>query len=215
MKILQPFPTITPAPSVYRLQFDGNQNLLVIPTNPLFYSQVFTFECLLQTQSNANFAAIATTCLVGVAGWALELNGLKLLFHAKTDRSDALNGSTPLDLSEHHIAVTNDATHLTLWLDGALEAQAAAIIVTPQAAPFLFAGDPQGGSNFLAGKMRQIAYHKTARYTAPFSPPTMPINDANTVGLWKCSEGSGLVARDATGNGNDATLTGTPTPTWV
>ena len=37
-------------------------------------------------------------------------------------------------------------------------------------------------------------------------------SDANLVGCWQMEEGSGAVLIDATANGNDATITGSPLP---
>jgi len=67
----------------------------------------------------------------------------------------------------------------------------------------------------FTGIIDEVRVSDIIRHTANFTPPTRKYSpDANTMGLWHFDEGTGTIAYDVSGNGNNATLS-TPAPTWV
>jgi len=65
-------------------------------------------------------------------------------------------------------------------------------------------------------ELSEIRISDTRRYTGTtYTVPTAPFtDDANTVGLYHCNEGSGTTMTDSSGDGNNGELLGSPVPTW-
>ncbi|MCK6532266.1 MAG: LamG domain-containing protein [Polyangiaceae bacterium] len=113
-----------------------------------------------------------------------------------------------------HVAFSYDASGARGYVDGV---PVASIVST---------GDPADESStayiggiFRDGKQEglvdtwvaELRISAVARYTAAFKPAATLGSDANTLGYWPLSEGVGVVANDASGNGVTGTITGA---TW-
>jgi hypothetical protein len=63
----------------------------------------------------------------------------------------------------------------------------------------------------LPGYIAEVRLASTALYTAPFTPPSVPLSaGAGIAGLWHMDEGSGQFALDSSGNLRHGILGSTP-----
>lgn len=126
-------------------------------------------------------------------------------------------GITTLSTGQHHVGMSYDGSTLRLLLDGAVVASTAQTgTVTTSTNNLYFGADPAHTSEMFEGVIAEVRISNVARYTGSYTIPTNQfVSDANTVGLWHFSEGSGTTTADSSGNSNPGTLTGTPTPAWV
>jgi len=77
----------------------------------------------------------------------------------------------------------------------------------PYSQPLYLGRDSFAGQHFLSGYLNEIRISSVVRYNADFTVPTEKFTpDADTVALYHFDEGSGAVAHDASGNGNDLTM---------
>jgi len=140
-----------------------------------------------------------------------------------------------LDGAWHHVAVTRQASNgrLTIWVDGALDAQLASSAATGDvsyrvgrstphpADPFLVFGAEKhdAGSEYPSfnGWLDEVRVSTGLRYTAAFTRPTARFTvDASTAALYHFDEGTGLTMGDAAGTspGQRRVHTGTGGPQW-
>ena len=65
----------------------------------------------------------------------------------------------------------------------------------------------------LDASFRDIHYSKVVRHTTNFIPFLGELPDTNTIGLWRCNEGSGTTIHDVSPNHNNGSIVGT-TYSW-
>ena len=115
----------------------------------------------------------------------------------------------------HHIALSYDGATARFFLDGKLgDALALTGSTTVEAVPLRL-----GNTNTtlsLGGVLQEVRISNIARYTSNFTPQTTPfIPDANTLGLWHMSEGTGTTCFDSGPNGLHGKSAGNPYPSWA
>lgn len=135
----------------------------------------------------------------------------------------------------HHIAMVRDSDNvISIWVDGALDAQALgpsgdgsfAADLGPDidaADAYLVLGGPKQGASAdpgFTGWIDELRLSDDRLYDGPFEPPYPPlaIVSNDTVGLWRFDEDGGLTAKQAAGDGSDdgeLRVGGDPTgPAW-
>ena len=83
-----------------------------------------------------------------------------------------------------HIALTKQGTTLSLWVNGALAGSAASAGTFGNVASALQIGTWNNNTDLMNGFMDEFRISNIARYTAAFTPTTVPFTpDANTVSL--------------------------------
>jgi hypothetical protein len=88
------------------------------------------------------------------------------------------------DTNEHHFAITFDGVDdWNMWVDGVLEKNQTQAVTTRNFAGPITIGSDQGagGSAPWPGYIDMFRVSNVERYTAPFTPPTSLIDDANTM----------------------------------
>ena len=206
--------TTSTTPSIsYAMEFDGVSNYITIPRSADFYpSGDFTIEFWLKTSGGCfiglNFGggggASGYMMLEGLYGFPIYV-GVNYI---------AVAGTTPVDDGTwHHCAFQREVSALTLWVDGTVcgTGTLGGKINDPS-------NDFQIGGyngNLGAGAFTQFRFSSLARYpgTTTFVPATSFTPDTSTVMYLKFDEGTGTTVADSSGNGHNATATGTPA--WV
>jgi len=112
-----------------------------------------------------------------------------------------------------HLAVTLDGGELRVHQDGKrLASTAIALPTDGTQLNFAIGAGPGGGWPFV-GIVDEVRISDTARYLDDFDPPRRFEPDKNTLALYHFDEGSGETVHDASGNGHDGKVVGTPE--WV
>jgi hypothetical protein len=110
--------------------------------------------------------------------------------------------------------VTYDGTTARRWVDGVqYDSSTGSIAASNPGHPLLF-GRHNYSSNHGAVTLDEVRISKVARYSTGFTPAHSFTVDSDTVAYWRCNEGNGTTLQDETST-HDATLEGSPVPTWV
>ncbi|MBI5360578.1 MAG: DUF2341 domain-containing protein [Planctomycetes bacterium] len=109
----------------------------------------------------------------------------------------------------YHVAVTRNGPSWNLWVNGQSDATATNSDTLPDIGSALNIGSLRPG--YVAfdfnGLIDEVRISNNVRYSANFVPQQTPfVPDANTVGLYHLDNDAG----DASGNGNNGTLNGSP-----
>ena len=196
------------------MEFDGASNYITIPHSADFYpSGDFTIEFWAKTSSGGYFG-LNLGGGGGSSGYILLL-GTPYPFYIGINSGGFMGSPTGTvnDGSWHHFAAQREGSDITLWFDGVVcgSGTLSGAINDP-------GNDFQIGaynSNYFAGMIDEFCFSNVARYpgTTTFVPATSFTPDGNTVMYLKFDEGTGTTVADSSGNGHNATATGTPA--WV
>jgi hypothetical protein len=113
-----------------------------------------------------------------------------------------------------HVAVVYNGSSWTMYIDGVSVGSRAASSVPTGAGYAAYIG----GINLyptdypLNGSLGSVRLSTTARYSGSFTPAVDWTADSSTALLLRMEDGSGTAASDASGNGNDASISGA---TWA
>ncbi|HVL89793.1 MAG TPA: LamG domain-containing protein, partial [Actinomycetota bacterium] len=156
----------------------------------------------------------------GRRGFGLALSRDRLVFGVTGPDGEhaSVCGSRRIaDGAWHHVAAQRRAAdgRITIWVDGALDASAtgpSGDVSYPDGAtypfgcncsqdPYLFIGAKEHHSApSFVGRVDELRISSALRYAGPFTRPARAFTpDAKTAALYHFDEGSGSVARDATG----------------
>ena len=191
------------------------------------WSSIVSIRCSV-APSSGNYGLIHTnvgSVAVGYPGWEFFLNaggepGIRIIHNVTSDRLGAFCGTNVCDGNPHIIAVTYDGSKtvagVKFYVDGSL--------VTTYSEWDTLTGSCQDATNslwllnqvahetifYFTGNIYGIAISNTVRdatyMAAHATDAAFPGVDASTAARWRFREGTGLVARDSSGHGNDATL---------
>ena len=199
----------------YALQFDGSQNYVAVGADTWMYPQTaFTFEAWIKPLQDG-YAYLGN--ISGTAGFFIFSDGSSVggavNYSGGSLQIYASHGSL-VDSYWHHVALEWDGTTYSFWLDGT---QIATVTDSDPmgigSRDLAFGYQPDQGYNQLA--VDEVRFSNIARYSGTFTPSCALGTDTNTVAYWRFDEGSGTTTVDASGNGHNATLYGSPVPTWV
>jgi hypothetical protein len=188
------------------LHFDGSgQTATMLNTAVLNPTAAFTLECWFRFEAGGNWnprmierdiynvgtTGLAASRAIGV-GWGL--NGT-ILFPENT---------------WHHAAVTGiNGGQWVLYVDGQVQSTIPNQAYSPSSLPLRLGRSRNVGYDQYAGTLDEIRVWSIARTQSDIQS-TMNValrgNEPGLIGYWRCDEGSGQTASDATGNGTDCYL---------
>lgn len=136
------------------------------------------------------------------------------LYNSGGGTRETSNGVLPLN-AWSHVAVTIDGTNVKFYINGSLDVSRSNGGFPVTAASYTTRiGRESTGGFYFAGALDDIRIYSgvlTAPQIAAMYANTTPAPTAGLVGHWKFDEGTGTVAADSSGNGNNGTLTNGPT----
>jgi hypothetical protein len=138
-----------------------------------------------------------------------------LSFASVEGRQGSLNGYGPRTPGvREHRAIVCDGQQLDYYINGVWQGERT---IQPQDQLMwrmrqLTIGCKLGRTDFFKGDIDQLRVSKVARYRNNFSAVTSVSDDDATLALYNFDEGMGEVLKDASGNGNDAKISGA---TWI
>lgn len=200
------------------IQFDGLLDHVIIPDSPsLNPTGQLTIEAWVRTESGVvnppwypNLISKRSTNGIYPA-WGLGIwNTLEL--YAVGDGAWVFGGTVVPFGRWTHVAAVFDQTQIRFFIDGAPAGSALAASMGPANQEPVVLGTLTNNTQNYRGDMAGLRVSSTARYTAAFAPASAWVADADTILLLPMDEGTGAVARDGSGNGNDGTLQGA---SWI
>jgi len=166
------------------IAFDGTGDYLTLPVNNSFsFDADFTIECWVYYSSSAIQVIFDARNGDALTNYALSLNASdKLLF---VYSASTLASATSVPKNQWvHVAVTRASQTIRLFINGVVDANTLVLAGAINAASFPSIG---GGRNtisdsvtgyYLNGYLDDLRITKgVARYTANFTPPTLPFPD--------------------------------------
>jgi hypothetical protein len=212
----------------YWLTFDGTNDYIALPsshgqepTTGLFI-EAWTRSLALDNtgrlivcRGNSSYTEGYSLAIIPNADARLNLRlSLKTPAYITAQTFDyaAYNETLPL-----HVAAGYDSAAGTLYffLQGILMK-----VVTGLSGTLTYTGNNwfigKMGANlwYFKGDMTMIRVSDVCRHTVSFTPPTSFVPDANTIGLWRCQEGTGTALADASANAHNGTFLGAGEPAW-
>jgi hypothetical protein len=150
---------------------------------------------------------------VTTASYILQIDAtgkLRLVTNNGITQTIVLSGRTLRDNVWQHVAATFDHGTVKLYLDGTLDTTVAGAL-TPIAStePLAFGREGNYAGGTLNGRIDEIRIWNVVRSGVKLAHSRarrLRGNEAGLVGYWHFDEGSGQVARDATGHGLDGRL---------
>ncbi len=211
----------------YKLVFSGNEgeDYVVIPKLRYDGSHPITLEAVVTSFARASEPI--RSCVIGnveISGVGISCKPLDWRFNVNDGRAFDLgyayahSDKKPEPDKQVHIAGVFDGKNLTMFVDGKLQSRTGMTMAPHNASDFDFmiGADPDGDGNpqhFFKGTIDEVRISKVARYKADFPPLKEKFKtDADTLVLYHFDEGSGEVAKDASGNKHDGQIHGTK---WV
>ena len=201
----------------YSLEFSGG-NYAAIPNNVAFYPQGnFTIETYYKS------AGSGTAYIIGnwnnTNGFFIAPITNEVFFQANfTSQGTAYKTfnftADPNDGNWHHIAIVYDGSTITCSLDGVFSSDTLSLGTDTFSigANSLYLGGA-GNGTLSPCTLDETRFSNIVRYptNTTFTPATYFNTDDNTTALYHYNEGSGTILSDASANGNEGVLTGTPT----
>ncbi len=198
----------------YSLYFDGvNDYIGNILENKISGSSPFTLELWVKNQSS-NVAPLINRGSNSGIDWSYNLYVYDSLYFGVNAPLKYIGAGSPSLNTWHHIAaVKSSAGFLKLFIDGNKVSElyyGTGNLTSDFSLQFgkYFA---DGSSDYFKGFLTRLRISKVDRYSSNFTPPISYIVDANTVGQWDFSEGSGTTLNDHSENNLDGTINGA---TW-
>lgn len=112
-------------------------------------------------------------------------------------------------LERTHLAAVRDENEMRLYVNGVLQEKTPIENAQLRVTQGPFSISTSGRSSPFTGLFDEIRVSNSVRYTQNFSVPQTPFEtDSNTIGLYHCDEGDGLVLQDASGNENHGVIVG-------
>jgi hypothetical protein len=206
-------PRVAQAASTSALAFNGNSSFVQVPANTsLNISSNLTLETWAKPTAVNAFADI-----VGAGGYELGIrpsaDGFMAMFQivvGGTTYSATSATAGPMAPGQwYHFAGTYDGNTVRLFVNGVQLGTTVKVGAIDSSTVPLRIASSQLVSDFFTGEVDEVRVSNTVRYINAFTPPTAPfVTDANTAGLWHLDEGTGTTTADASGHGNNGSLSG-------
>lgn len=213
------------------LEFDGTGDYVDCGNDGIFNVNIFTIEGWFKIDAIGDWRWAA--CKHPTAdndGFRVGFNGSnKWIFRDRETSVDTIsNGSVTAD-TWYHVAWVKEGTganELKVYVNGALDNSGTSAGSFDNTAPLLI-GKWNGATDEWDGLIDDLRFYNYARTAAQISKDhnaglaahtgiatgiADPWGGALPIGHWKLDENTGVLARDASGNGNDGTITGA---TWT
>jgi len=199
------------------LSFNGTNRVTVnnTPTIPVGNS-TYTMEAWIKPNN-----VTGVNGLIGWGSWgstnqvnALRFNGPTTLINYWWANDLYVTIPNVLDGKWHHVAATYNGTTRAIYFDGVLMGsdQPSGHNVS-SGTPLYIAETYPAGNEYFNGSMDEVRIWNTGKTQAQIQASmneTVPVNSTGLVAYYKLDEISGLTTADATGNGNNGSLTGSP-----
>ncbi len=203
------------------LSFDGTNDYVEVASASSLNAYPLTVSALVKT-SNAgtgNYGIITKYIAGSFNGYNIFMSGGHVYAFYFADNSNycfdfglgshAIDGGVINDNVWHQVAMTVNASGLSIYVDGVLKDSQAwtgtpAACTTPQ--PLYFG---RYGSGYFSGQMDEVRLWNAAQSGATLlANMSVPVatNASNLAGYWRLDNGAGLATSDLTGNGNTGTL---------
>lgn len=217
-----PADDLVPDSGTFALSLDGVDDF--VDTNVVLdVSQPFTLEFTLTPKSISGSTAIISSLLGShrrPPGVSLSRNGGSAFLARNWNDSEPRVVADGAFVPGKTVQVAGvwDGRRLALFVDGSPNGKSGKThdFQTISKPTTLLIGSEretdQKPSWFLDGTIDEVRISKVARYTAAYTPVARLAADADTIALYHFDEGRGTVAKDASGNGHHARITG---GTWV
>jgi streptogramin lyase len=206
----------------YALDFDGFDDLVIIPNTPWLNPSEITIECWV------NFRDISINqfpvCKGGdqtSGAYRFSLPQSNSLAFSLGEYWNGYNATGTVSLGTglwHHIAGTYDGLTMKLYSDGALVGtyQGTNIPLGNESPLYFSYNDVEGFPYYMSGQIDDVRLWNRALTEEEirenvFAGPTGI--EPNLAAYWKLDEGTGTIANDMTGHGNTGTLYNNPC--WV
>lgn len=214
-------PTLPATDRLAGIRFDGVDDFVQVPVN--WDLPQFTIEAFVTSMEEDSRGTLVELSNYG-SGMKDERIGLfdgvgakgELLSFATVEgRQGSLNGYGPRTPGvREHRAIVCDGEQLDYYINGVWQGERS---IQPQdrllwRMRWLTIGCKLGRTEFFKGEVDQLRVSKVARYRNNFTAVPSVSDDDATLALYNFDEGQGEVLKDASGNGNDAKISGA---TWI
>lgn len=200
------------------IRLDGRTSYLNVKHSAsLDLADNFTAELWVRLNSHsAGNPSVITRDNPDLGPWEMDLVGGHLTTQVAAGNWNATPPDTaygPLPLGQWlHLAMVHDGPQVRVFVNGKKVAQYAAPTRLNVTSNDLKIGRSLYTGQSLDGMVREVRISDSARYTDEFKPQWRCERDEHTIVLLHCDEARGNVARDSSGNGNDAAIIGAQ---WV
>lgn len=211
------------AGSAYYLEFDGEDDQLIVPSDPLLdFSDEITIEAWIRPDTLSTSTrqdrvvskrlVYELTVSTGDTGCHFGSDGHVQFRLNLSGANRRLCGGVLAPGQWHHLAATYDGAAARIYVDGAEVASTPRSGTIRASSDALEIGSQPTQTRFFDGGIDEVRLWSRARSAAEIAndaaspPPGNAGNQAGLVAHWPFDEGSGQLGADATGNGNDAVL---------
>ncbi|RMF06653.1 MAG: hypothetical protein D6762_08990, partial [Candidatus Neomarinimicrobiota bacterium] len=200
------------------LEFDGMDDYILFPYQRLDLTAGYTLECWLKTTAATDQTLVAAVDPADNSDQLvvdISVDGTLRV----TQGATVVNSSIAVnDAFWHHVAVTQDGTTVTLYIDGNVAASAGATPVTTLSEIVIGRRAPAVSSAYFHGKLDEVRVWDSARTEAQIEGTMSQVLHGDEVGLvdyWKFNEGFGDNIADQTATGMNGTLFNMGDSSWV
>ena len=211
------------------LNFNGNDNFVIVPDSPsLSFVTTLTVEAWINpiTISNLHGIIVNKDDFYGTSReFDLDVTAnLQFEIFSSPSAYDYARDGDPSLSTWSHVAGVYDGTSIHLYLNGTEVASAPFTGSIPMTNVPISIGNSYTQDRPFDGTIDEVRVWNIARSQAQIqSTMNCPLtgNETGLAGYWRFDEGSGLIAYDASGHGNNGQLGGSTTvtnaddPTWV
>jgi hypothetical protein len=196
------------------LDFDGSNDRITITDTTDLEPNTLTVAAWIKTiQSGTNYIGVVDKYTGGDAGYMLDFNPPgytnKARFSirsATTDYAAVSNNSPSInDGVWHYLVGTYDNSDLKIYIDGVLgDSQNIGAVTINYDTHDVYIGGDDVSTNYIDGQIDEVKIYDYARTPAQI---VWDYNRGKPAAYWKLDECSGTTANDASGNGNNGTIT--------
>jgi len=209
-------PPAPPPPTGGSLLFISTTQKCEAPTYDYWDNQPGTIECWFNPQ-NTYGHIIGKYPEPFEAGTSLEYSATHLYTANHFNNLSCYQHTpNPCSLNEWtHLAVCWKTNLTTTWVNGEESQHSTPFSdYTRHATNFEIGDYANEGTQRLQAYVTRVRASNIIRYTAPFTPSKDFTTDANTIALWRMTEGAGTTVADESGNGHTLNFPATNLPTW-
>lgn len=198
------------------LNFDGTNDFVSVPFNPLQNTANFTFECWVRLTGGSGHRAVVSTRATGANTkgfiiYATPSNTWEFWTgNNSTTGWNYLQPNVPVVLNKWtHLAATYDGATMKFYIDGKLVGSTGCTMTLNTTDVFkIGAGDTPGNSFFFMGNIDEVRLWSEARTAAQIKSAMLnlvPVNTTNLVSYYNFDQGTAAGANAGTPSLTDKT----------
>lgn len=215
------FPGQVKAQGGYAIDFDGTDDYVSIADDPVLRpTTAMTVEAWIYPEDIAGQSVPPVLRKADASsGYTLEINHtnneISFYVHISGVGFTASPAYSISSLNQwHHVAGTYDGSTISLYINGALIGSTSVSGgITSSLEPLVIGSESFFGGRYFDGKIDEVRIWGDARSQAEiqaYMHKELVGNEADLVGYYQMSDGSGTTVMDNTGNGNDGTFGSVP-----